>query len=46
MLPAILCSRISNHIVLRLINGWKIPIVTSDMQLQGWLYMPHGVFCD
>jgi hypothetical protein len=46
MLPNILCSHIYSCVVLQLANGWKKIIVASNMQLQGWLYMPCGVFCD
>jgi hypothetical protein len=46
MLPNILCSCICNHIVLWLVNGWKIPAVTNDMQLSVWLDMPCEIFCD
>jgi hypothetical protein len=44
MLPNILCSHICSHIVLGLVNGWKILVAASDMWLQGWVYMPRGVF--
>jgi hypothetical protein len=46
MLPNILCSCIFSCIILKLVSGWKIPGITSNMQLLMWLYMPHGVFCD
>jgi len=44
MLPNILCSCIYSHVVLWLVNGWKILVIVSDMQLKGWLDMPRGVF--
>jgi len=46
MLPNILCRCICSCIVLRLVNGWKIHTITSDMWVLMWLYMPHGVFCN
>jgi hypothetical protein len=44
MLLNILCSCICSYIILRLINGWKILVITSNMRLQRWLYMSRGVF--
>jgi hypothetical protein len=46
MLLNILYNHIYNCVVIWLVNGWKIPIVISNLWLQGWLYMPSGVFCE
>jgi hypothetical protein len=35
MLPNILCSHIYIHIVLQLVNGWKVHVITSNMWLHG-----------